>query len=85
MMIAAGREESCLLPEALHQLEAEHADVKAERTVEIGDFEMDMADARARIDRARRRGDGLELGRHCIRCGHSVLRSRRSCGTGPPG
>ena len=54
MMIAAGGQERGLSPKALLQLEAEHAAIKGERAIEIGDLQMNMADANARIDQARR-------------------------------
>jgi hypothetical protein len=51
MMIATGRNEGRLVPQALHQFETEHAAVKDERAVEVGDFQMHVAEADARIDR----------------------------------
>ncbi len=50
MVIAAGRDERRLAAIALDQLKAEHAAIKAERALDIGDFEMDMADANTRVD-----------------------------------
>src|SRR5262249_46425713 len=50
MVIAAGGNKSRLRPPALHQLEAEHASIKVKRAIDIGDLEMDMADANAGID-----------------------------------
>ncbi len=52
MMIAAGGDEGRLLRQALRQLETQHAAIEAERAIEIGHFEMDMADADAGIDRS---------------------------------
>ncbi len=49
VMIAAGRNERRAGP-LLHQLEAEHAAIKSQRAFEVGDLEMDMADARSRDD-----------------------------------
>jgi hypothetical protein len=49
MVIAAGGNKGRLRPPALHQLEAEHAAIKAKRAIDIGDLEMDMADADAGI------------------------------------
>ena len=76
VVIAAGRDEGGLLAVALHQLEAEHAGVEAERAVEIGDLEMDMADPHAGIDGARGFGKGLKLGRHG-RCPCWLVRPRQ--------
>ena len=45
MMIAARRNEGRLRAEALHQREAEHAAIERQRTLQIRDLEMDMADA----------------------------------------
>ena len=50
VVIAAGRNERGARAQALLQLEAEHAAVKAERAIEIGDLEMDMPDPRAGDD-----------------------------------
>ena len=58
VMIAAGRDEGRLVAAPLHQFKAEHAAIKAERTLEIGDLEVDVADARAGGDRRMR---GLKL------------------------
>jgi hypothetical protein len=55
VVIAAGRNEGGLRSVALHQLETEHVAIKAERAIEIGDLEVDMADARAGGDRLLRR------------------------------
>ncbi len=49
VVITAGRHES-RARHALGQLEAEHPDIEIERAVEIGDFQMDMADPHAGID-----------------------------------
>ena len=51
MMVAAGGDESGLLPQALHQLKTEHAAVERQRAIEIGDLEMHVADAYPGIDR----------------------------------
>ena len=50
MVIAAGGNKCRLRPLALHQLEAEHAAIKVKRVIDIGDLEMDMADANAGVD-----------------------------------
>ncbi len=50
MVIAAGRNERRTGAHPLHHLEAEHAAIEAERTIEIGDLEMDMPDARTGND-----------------------------------
>jgi hypothetical protein len=52
VMLAAGGNKRRLPADALHQLEAEHAAIKIKRAIEIGDLEMDMADANAGIDRS---------------------------------
>ena len=53
MVIAARREEGGLVAHALHQLEAEHVPVEAERAVEVGDLQMDVPDVRPWVDRVR--------------------------------
>src|SRR5665213_288508 len=50
VMIAAGRNEGRLQTPALHQFEAEHAAIKSERALEVGDLEMNMPDAGAGDD-----------------------------------
>jgi hypothetical protein len=54
-MISTRRYEGGLAAEALHQLEAEHATIEVERTLQIGDLQVDMADPDTTIDG--RRGD----------------------------
>ncbi|MEY9881608.1 hypothetical protein ABIA43_003142 [Bradyrhizobium sp. USDA 328] len=44
MVIAAGGDEGGARAHALHQLEAKHAAIEAERAIEIGDLEVDVAD-----------------------------------------
>jgi hypothetical protein len=51
VVIAAGRDERRAVAHPLHQLEAEHVAIEAERAVEIGDLEMDMPDTGAGDDR----------------------------------
>jgi len=53
VMITARRHEGCVPAIGLHQLEAEHAAIEAERPVEIGDLEVNMPDPGAGCDRAR--------------------------------
>lgn len=53
MMISASRDECRLRPEALHQLEAEHATIESERAIDIRHLQVHMADARLRVDCAR--------------------------------
>ena len=60
VMVAAGRDEGGLGAVALGQLEAEHAAVEGERPLEVGHLEVDVADARAGVDRPIR----LTLVRH---------------------
>ena len=50
MVITAGRNKRGLRSEALRQLETEDAAVKPERALEVSNFEMNVADARAGID-----------------------------------
>jgi hypothetical protein len=64
VVIAAGGEEHRLVAIALRHLEAEHVAIEGERPVEIGDLQVDMADARARMDRI-----GMGLGGDERRCG----------------
>ena len=53
VVVAAGRDEGGLVADPLLQLEAEHAAVELERAVEVGHFEVDVADVDAGIDRVR--------------------------------
>src|SRR5690242_1417439 len=51
MVITAGGDECRLRPATLHQLKTEHAAIEIQRAFEIRDFEMNVADADAGIDR----------------------------------
>ncbi len=51
VVVAAGRDEGRVVPDPLLQLEAEHAAVEVERTVDVGHFEVDVADVDAGVDR----------------------------------
>ena len=51
VMIATRREKRGLLAEALRQIKAQHIAVETERALDIGHFQMNVADPRARIDR----------------------------------
>jgi hypothetical protein len=51
VMITACRDERCLRAEPLPQFKTEHAAIKFQRAFEVGDFEMDMADADGRVNR----------------------------------
>jgi hypothetical protein len=51
VMVTARGNEGRAGTEALHQFEAEHAAVETQRTVEIGDLEVNMADPRSCNDR----------------------------------
>jgi len=51
MVIVACGDERGAVAVALFQLEAEHATIEAERPLDVGDLEMDMADPDARVDR----------------------------------
>ena len=48
VMVTAGGDERGLRAEALHEFEAEHVAVEGERAVEVGDLEVDVADADVR-------------------------------------
>jgi hypothetical protein len=50
MMITAGGDKRGVIPVALHQFKSEDIAIKIQRTLEIGDFQMDMANAHPRID-----------------------------------
>jgi hypothetical protein len=50
VVVAAGREECRLTAEPLLQLEPEHIAVERERSVQVGNLEMHVADADLRID-----------------------------------
>ena len=50
-MLAAGGDEGGLIFEARLYLEAEHAAIEAERALDVGHLEMDVADVHARVDR----------------------------------
>jgi hypothetical protein len=50
MVIAAGAEKRGGRSQPRRQLEAEHAVVERERAIEIGDFQVDVADVDAGID-----------------------------------
>jgi deazaflavin-dependent oxidoreductase (nitroreductase family) len=51
VVVAAGREEDGLIPVARLLLEAEHADVEVERTLDVRHLEMDVADVDAWVNR----------------------------------
>ena len=50
MMITASGNKRGFVAVAFHQFKSEDATIKIQRALEIGDFEMDVADADARID-----------------------------------
>ena len=50
VVIAASRQKGGLVAVLLLQLESEHSRVEGDRPVEVGDFQVDMADAGARRD-----------------------------------
>ena len=56
VVIAAGRDEGGARAVARGQLEAEHAAIEGEGALDVGHLEVDVADARARIDRRAERG-----------------------------
>jgi hypothetical protein len=49
-MIAASRDEGRLSAEPLLQLEPQHTAIEGKRPIEVGHFQMHMADADARIN-----------------------------------
>jgi hypothetical protein len=51
MMVATGRDEGRLGSKALLQFEAEYIAIKFKGALQVGNFQVDMADADARIDR----------------------------------
>src|SRR5665213_916054 len=77
VVVAAGRDKGGLGAIALNELEAEDAAIKGERAVEIGDLEVDMANAHAGIDRRGgfRRGSGRLFGNNSIGQGRALLRT----------
>lgn len=50
MVVATGADEGRLRAEALLELEAEHAAIKSEGAIKVGDLEVNVTDADARID-----------------------------------
>ncbi len=50
MMITAGGNKRGVIAVAFHQFKSEYATIKIQHALEIGDFEMDVADADTRID-----------------------------------
>ena len=50
MMIAARGNKCGLGAEPLHQFETEHPDIEAERALEIGDLQVDVANADTGVD-----------------------------------
>ena len=50
VVVVAGGDEGGLVAHPLLQLEAEDADVEAERALDVGDLQVDVADVDARID-----------------------------------
>jgi hypothetical protein len=49
MVITARREEGCAVSESLHYRESEDAGIKPERPLQVGDLQMHVPDADARI------------------------------------
>src|SRR5205085_6567661 len=87
VVIAAGREEGRLAAAPLGELEAQDVAIKRQRTIEVGDLEVHMADTHAVGDGARRDavGKGLEAGGHGVRPFRNRLRDgvRPLSGTPP--
>ena len=50
MMVAAGGDECRLLAKSLRQFETEHAAIERQRPIEIGNLQMNVPNANARID-----------------------------------
>jgi hypothetical protein len=61
VVIAAGRNERRAGTQPLHQLKSQHAAIKSQRAIEIGDLEMNMADASSCDDGRWVFGHGLLL------------------------
>ena len=51
VVVAAGGEERGLVAQALRHVEAEHVSVERERTVDVRDLQVDVADVDAGVDR----------------------------------
>jgi hypothetical protein len=51
VVVAPGREESGLVADPLHEVEAEDVAVEADRAVEVRDLQMDVADVDGRVER----------------------------------
>ena len=66
VVIAAGRNERRAGAQALHQFEAEHAAIKSQRAIEIGDLEMNMPDPRSRDDGRGFSGMVCSVGGRCV-------------------
>ena len=77
MMIAAGGNERRLLAKALRQFKTEHAAIKRQRPIEIGNLQMDVANADARIDR-RDKSRALR-GNFRLHGHHPLLQARIFC------
>src|SRR5688572_30022255 len=63
VVVAARRNKRSLLTISLGQFETENAAIEAERALEVGDLQVDVADANAGIDRCR----------HSIFCSHGAM------------
>ena len=74
MVVAAGGDEGRVVADPLLQLEAEHAAVEVQRPVEVGHFEVDVADVDAGVDRLSHRRSRAALTRRSA----SALCSRRT-------
>ena len=84
MVIAAGGEEGGGVAHALHDLQAENAGVELDGAFEVGDLEVDVADADAGMGDVGLRGLIVGRGRtHSIRSSAFVLRGLRRAATGP--
>ena len=70
VVVAAGRDERGARAVALHHLEPEHAAIEGEGPLEVGDLEVDVADAHAGIDRRAERG--LRNARLHVRVQHAA-------------
>ena len=55
VVVAARGEKRGLVAHALHEVEAEHVAIEADRAVEVRDLQMDVSDVDAGIDRGHRR------------------------------
>src|SRR5436853_5269436 len=81
VVIAASGNESRIVAQALLQLEAEHPAVEVQGPIDVGDFEMDVADVDTGVDRDVVGSNAACRGLACRGCGGS----RRQAGPAETG